>query len=114
MKKILKLFVFIFLTVFTTNISANENCAIKDEKIEEYSYKICQQDKSFEVLYSLFPKFFEEGVFLIYDFGEIEDIKDNPKFVYDEQYQKFSNILYSVFSSITTISATDPIDKVPI
>ena len=40
-----------------------------EQKIESNNYEICQQDESFIMLYELFPKFFEDGVFQLGDFG---------------------------------------------
>jgi hypothetical protein len=106
MKKIYRLFIFIFFTVLTVNISAadQESCGVKNGSVKEYSYEVCKEDVSFDILYSLFPKFFDESVFILADFGEIEELSETPEYEFDDQYKKFSNLLYEVFTSVSKLS----------
>jgi conjugal transfer/type IV secretion protein DotA/TraY len=114
MKKIFITIAFLFLSVLSVNVYAedsnsgsvqsSEKCAIYDNKIKSNSFEICQKDESFRMLYELFPKFFEESVFNISDFGDIEYLKDNPEISLENQYRKFSNILYAVFGSLNNLT----------
>ena len=104
MKNIFKILLFLIFQSFTLNIAAETpECAINNDKIEEYSFEICQEDESFRILYEMFPRLFEEGLFIFGDFGDIEQLKDNPEIALDNQYKKFSNLMYELFKSMTTL-----------
>lgn len=105
MKNIFKILIFLFFQSLTINLSAaNANdCAVNNDKVKEYSYEICQEDESFRVLYEMFPRLFDEGLFIFGDFGEIEDLKNNPEVALDNQYKKFSNLFYEIFRSMSTL-----------
>jgi hypothetical protein len=102
MKNILQVFLFLIFQSFTLNLVA-ESCAIESDKIKEYSYEICQEDESFRILYEMFPRLFEEGLFIFGDFGDIEKLKENPEIALDNQYKKFSSLMYELFKSMTTL-----------
>lgn len=104
MKKFFKIWLFLIFQSFTLNMAAETaECAIKNDKVEEYSFEICQEDESFRLLYEIFPRLFEEGLFIFGDFGDIEKLKDNPEIALDNQYKKFSNLMYELFRSMTTL-----------
>lgn len=105
MKNIFKILIFLFFQSLTMNLSAatSNDCAVNNDKVKEYSYEICQQDESFRVLYEMFPRLFDEGIFLFGDFGEIEELKTNPEIALDNQYKKFSNLFYEIFNSMSTL-----------
>lgn len=106
MKNIFKILTFLFFQSLTMNLSAaisTNDCAVNNDKVKEYSYEICQEDESFRVLYEMFPRLFDEGIFIFGDFGEIEELKNNPEVALDNQYKKFSNLFYEIFSSMSTL-----------
>ena len=105
MKNIFKILTFLFFQSLTINLSAaiSTDCAVNNDKVKEYSYEICQEDESFRVLYEMFPRLFDEGVFVFGDFGEIEELKKNPEVALDNQYKKFSNLFYEIFRSMSTL-----------
>lgn len=105
MKNIFKILIFLFFQSLTINLFADvsNDCAVNNDKVKEYSYEICQEDESFRVLYEMFPRLFDEGLFAFGDFGEIEELKSNPEVALDNQYKKFSNLFYEIFKSMSTL-----------
>lgn len=107
MKKIIINMLFIFLTIFSINTYSADlgvTCGLVDNKVAEQNFEVCQKDESFRMLYELFPKFFDEGVFQLYDFGDIENLKDNPEVSSENQFRKFSDLLYAVFGTLLSVT----------
>jgi len=107
MKNFFKNIVFLLLTIYCSGLAATTediNCALTENAIAVNSFEICQKDESFKMLYELFPKFFDDSVFRTANYGDIENIKYNPDVATEDQYRKFSNIIYAVFGSLTTLT----------
>ena len=104
MKKILTIITFLFLSILSNNLYAESNgCAVVENKIESNNFEVCKEDQSFKILYELFPKFFEESVFKVSDFGDIENISKQD--IHNEdQFHGFSDLLYAVFGSLTNLT----------
>lgn len=98
MKKLL-LNIFMFITLVTTsNLLADDftYCGAKQSdknSVNPSSFEICKQDKAFRFLYLLMPKAFDDNIFHVFNFGELEDLKNDPEIVADEQAKNFSNFL---------------------
>lgn len=102
--KILKNLILIFLLFISTSLYASQtsNCASLNGQVNPDSFSICEKDESFRILYEMFPDFFDEGLFIFGDYGEIEKLKDNQEIILNNQFKKFSNLLSKVFVALSS------------
>jgi conjugal transfer/type IV secretion protein DotA/TraY len=93
------------LTVtFNINASSLDRCGAGENPnvVDGYSFAICPEDKAFRPLYGLMPEMFDDIIFYYGDFGELENIKDDPEIITDQQSNKFSKLLAEIAMVVAT------------
>lgn len=106
MNKIFSSILLIFTLAFSSfsiGAESQEESPCTSESLVPFSVEICKEDVSFRIFYQLFPELWENVIFNIYDFKNINELKNDPSLVSNNQYLKFSYSFKKIFEHFNTL-----------